>query len=55
MINIINKDCLETMKSMENDSIDCIITDPPYGLGFMGKKWDAGLPHVEIWKEALGS
>ena len=38
---------------MEANSISCIVTDPPYGLGFMGKEWDAGLPHDEIWKEAL--
>lgn len=50
---IINNDCLDEMRKMEDNSISCIITDPPYGLGFMGKEWDAGLPHAEIWKEAL--
>ena len=33
-------DCLEVMKLITDNSIDCIVTDPPYGLGFMGKKWD---------------
>jgi site-specific DNA-methyltransferase (adenine-specific) len=33
-------DCLEFMKGMPDNSIDTIITDPPYGLSFMGKKWD---------------
>lgn len=50
---IIHGDCLEEMKKMEDNSISGIVTDPPYGLGFMNKEWDAGLPHDEIWKEAL--
>jgi len=38
--NILNGDCLEVMRNMEPNSIDCIVTDPPYGLHFMGKDWD---------------
>ena len=38
--NILNGDCLEVMRTMEANSIDCIVTDPPYGLHFMGKDWD---------------
>jgi len=38
---------------MEPNSIDAIVTDPPYGLKFMGKKWDHDVPSVEIWREAL--
>ncbi len=38
---------------MESNSVDTIITDPPYGLSFMGKKWDYDVPSVEIWKECL--
>jgi site-specific DNA-methyltransferase (adenine-specific) len=38
---------------MESNSISAIVTDPPYGLGFMGKDWDAGLPHADIWAEVL--
>jgi DNA modification methylase len=37
---IINGDCLEEMRKMEANSISCIVTDPPYGLHFMGKDWD---------------
>lgn len=33
-------DCLEILKTKPENSIDAIVTDPPYGLGFMGKKWD---------------
>jgi len=44
-------DCLEVMKDIPNNSIDCVITDPPYGLGFMGKDWDKAIPSIKIWKE----
>ena len=33
-------DCIEVMKTMPDNSVDTIITDPPYGIGFMGKEWD---------------
>lgn len=46
-------DCLERMKDLDNNSVDSIVTDPPYGLGFMGKHWDKGVPSAEIWAEAL--
>lgn len=48
---IIHGDCVDMMRSMPADSIDAIVTDPPYGLGFMGKKWDA-LPPGQEWAEA---
>lgn len=48
-----NEDCLHTMKNMDANSIDCIITDPPYGYSFMGKDWDKVVPSVEIWSECL--
>jgi site-specific DNA-methyltransferase (adenine-specific) len=38
---------------MPDNSIDAIVTDPPYGLAFMGKKWDYDVPSEEIWKECL--
>ena len=46
-------DSLEVMRGMEDNSVDSIVTDPPYGLNFMGKKWDYQMPTVELWKEAL--
>ena len=46
-------DCLIVMKTFVDNSIDTIITDPPYGLKFMGKKWDYDIPSIEIWKECL--
>jgi len=50
---IYNKDCLEGMKEIEDNSIDSIVTDPPYGWSFMGKKWDYEVPKVEVWEECL--
>lgn len=48
-------DCRELMRSMGDASVDAIVTDPPYELGFMGKKWDAsGIAYdLEVWREAL--
>ena len=37
---IIHGDCLEVLKEIEDNSIDAVVTDPPYALGFMGKEWD---------------
>ncbi len=53
--NLFEGNCLEVMKTMETDSIDSIVTDPPYELGFMGKSWDSsGIAfNVEVWREAL--
>jgi len=48
-----NSDCLEAMKRLPDNSVDSIITDPPYGLSFMGKDWDHGIPGVVYWKEML--
>jgi site-specific DNA-methyltransferase (adenine-specific) len=53
MALILNGDCLEKMKGMADNSVDSIVTDPPYGLSFMGKKWDYDVPSVAIWREAL--
>jgi len=52
---IYNMDCLEGMKLLDDNSVDSIVTDPPYELGFMGKKWDStGIAYsVELWKECL--
>lgn len=46
-------DCLNSMKQLPDNSVDSIVTDPPYGLSFMGKKWDYEVPSIEIWKECL--
>ncbi len=52
-VRIIVGDCLEAMRGMDAASVDAIVTDPPYGLSFMGKHWDHGVPGVDFWVEAL--
>lgn len=46
-------DCREVMRTMEATSIDAIVTDSPYGLGFMGNGWDHAVPGIEFWAEML--
>lgn len=48
-----NGDCLKEMKNLPDNSVDSIVTDPPYGISFMGKKWDYDVPSQEIWVECL--
>jgi site-specific DNA-methyltransferase (adenine-specific) len=54
-MQLINNDCIAAMKAMPDNSVDSIVTDPPYELGFMGKSWDSsGVAfNVEVWQEAL--
>ena len=44
-----NEDCLEALAEIRLKSVDTVITDPPYGLKFMGKEWDHGVPGVPFW------
>ena len=44
-------DSLEVLKDFQDNYFDSVVTDPPYGLAFMGKKWDYDVPQVELWKE----
>ena len=48
-------DCCDVLKTLPSNSVDSIVTDPPYELGFMGKKWDsAGIAYdVTVWEECL--
>lgn len=46
-------DCLERMREIPDNSVDSAVSDPPYGLKFMGKYWDHGVPGVEYWREVL--
>jgi len=46
-------DCLEVMRGMADNSVDAIVTDPPYGLSFMGKRWDCDVPSTDIWEQCL--
>lgn len=51
--SVVNSCCLDGMRKLPDNSVDSVVTDPPYGLGFMGKEWDKGVPGVEFWREAL--
>lgn len=50
---LINDDCLNVMKKMEAETVDSIVTDPPYGISAFSKDWDKTLPSIEIWKECF--
>ena len=52
---IYNDDCLKKLDELDEDSIDCIVTDPPYEINFMGKGWDsAGVSfNKTTWKKCL--
>jgi DNA modification methylase len=44
-------DNIQSLRKLPENSIDSIVTDPPYGLSFMNKKWDYDVPSVDFWKE----
>lgn len=48
---LLQGDNMISLKKLPDNSIDSIVSDPPYGLSFMGKKWDYDVPSVEFWKE----
>jgi site-specific DNA-methyltransferase (adenine-specific) len=54
-ITLLHGDCREQLKTLPDNSVDSIVTDPPYELGFMGKSWDAsGIAYnVDMWRECL--
>lgn len=45
--------CEEVLKTLPDNSVDAIVTDPPYGLSFMNHKWDYDVPTVDQWRECL--
>jgi hypothetical protein len=50
---ILAGDCLQIMPTLAAESVDAIVTDPPYGLGFMGRAWDDLPPGLDFAREAL--
>lgn len=51
---IVHHGCsLDVLKNLEPDSVDSVVTDPPYGLSFMNKHWDYDVPSVELWREVI--
>lgn len=53
MTNLILGDSCLILKTLAADSVDAVVTDPPYGLLFMNKHWDHDVPSVELWREVL--
>lgn len=52
-VQLYQGDCLEVMRTLPANSVHSIVCDPPYGLSFMGKNWDHGVPGVPFWEAAL--
>ena len=52
-MKIHHSDCLGILKIINANSVDSIVTDPPYGISVMNEKWDKCLPSQEIWKECF--
>ena len=50
---IINGNSLEELKKFPDNYFHSVVTDPPYGLSFMGKKWDYDVPSIELWQEVF--
>lgn len=46
-------DCLERLRELPDASVAAVVTDPPYGIGFMGKAWDHAVPSADVWREVL--
>jgi site-specific DNA-methyltransferase (adenine-specific) len=46
-------DCLDVLRTLPDCSVHAVVTDPPYGLAFMGKRWDYDVPSVAVWAECL--
>jgi predicted RNA methylase len=46
-------DALDVLRSVRSESVDAVVTDPPYGLAFMGHAWDGTVPDVTFWSEVL--
>lgn len=52
-VTLYHDECLAALKTLPTASVDSIVTDPPYGLRFMGRRWDYDVPRVDVWAECL--
>lgn len=52
-MSIINGDCLAELPKLQENSIDLLVTDPPYGYSFMGKDWDKVVVSSDVWRQCL--
>ena len=53
VLELLHGDCRTVMAGLPAASVDAVVCDPPYGLSFMGKDWDHGVPGVAFWSAAL--
>lgn len=53
MKKIIHANNIDYLRTLKDNSVDSVVTDPPYGISFMGKKWDYDVPSVELWQEVF--
>jgi DNA modification methylase len=52
-VTLYGGDCLDVLREIPADSVDAVVTDPPYGLGFMGREWDDLPPGLPFAQECL--
>jgi site-specific DNA-methyltransferase (adenine-specific) len=52
-VTLYHGDRIEVLRGLLDASVDAVVTDPPYGLSFMGKAWDYDVPSVDVWREVL--
>lgn len=53
-ITLYQGDLLDVLPQLPETSVDCVVTDPPYGIGFMEREWDHGVPGAEYWQAIAG-
>lgn len=53
MIDLRLGDSLEVLRTIQDSSVDAVVTDPPYGISLIGKKWDYEVPCEDLWAEVL--
>ena len=53
LTKILHGDVIESLRGAADNSFDACLCDPPYGLSFMGKKWDYDVPSTELWSEVF--
>lgn len=52
-VTLLLGDCAEVLQARADGSVDAVVTDPPYGLGFMGNAWDVDVPADKVFRECL--
>lgn len=50
---LIHGDSLKVLSKLDDNTVHSVVTDPPYGISFMGKKWDYDVPTVDLWREVF--